>query len=176
MEASLDQFEYAKPRFGLQMFGVFALIGLVLVSVGVYSVVSYTVSQQHREIGIRMALGASAGNVQGWVMRGGMRIIIVGVVCGLAAAVGLSRLLRSQIYGVSAYDPVTLLGVVTILIVVGLAACYLPSLNATRVDPIGLVAIRVVAVPDKAIKRPYRPYTFRGILVKSSRWEISRRS
>ena len=91
MESALDQFEYAKPRFGLQMFSVFAGIGLVLVSVGVYSVVSYTVSQQQREIGIRMALGASAANVRQWVMVGGMRFILVGVALGLLAAFVLAR-------------------------------------------------------------------------------------
>jgi len=112
----------------------------VLVSVGVYSVVSYTVSQQHREIGIRMALGATAANVRQWVMIGGMRFILVGVCIGLFAAFILLRLLKSQIWGVSAYDPATLLGVTVILAVVGLAACYLPSLRATRVDP--LVSLR----------------------------------
>ncbi len=140
MEASLDQYEYAQPRFGLQMFAVFAAIGLMLVSVGVYSVVSYTVSQQHREIGIRMALGATASNVRRWVMVGGMRFILVGVGVGLLAAFALLRLLKSQIWGVSAYDPATLFVVVVILGLVGLAACYLPSVRATRVDP--LVALR----------------------------------
>jgi putative ABC transport system permease protein len=140
MESSLDQFEYAKPRFGLQIFSVFAAIGLVLVSVGVYSVVSYTVSQQHREIGIRMALGATAVDVRRWVMVGGMRFILAGVVLGLFAAFTLLRFLKSQIWGVSAYDPATLMMVVAILSLVGVAACYLPSLRATRVDP--LISLR----------------------------------
>ena len=140
MESALDKYEYAKPRFGLQIFSVFAGIGLLLVSVGVYSVVSYTVSQQHREIGIRMALGATAANVRQWVMISGMRFILVGVGFGLVAAFILMWLLKSQIWGVSAYDPATLLGVVVILTGVGLAACYLPSVRATRVDP--LVSLR----------------------------------
>ncbi len=140
MEAALDQFEYSKPRFGLQMFSVFAAIGLILVSVGVYSVISYTVSQQYREIGIRVALGATAADVRHWVMLSGMRFIFLGVALGLAAGFVLLRLLKSQIWGVSEYDPVTLLGVVIILTVVGLAACYVPAIRATRVDP--LVSLR----------------------------------
>ncbi len=140
MEADLDQFEYAKPRFGLQIFSVFAGIGLILVAVGVYSVVSYTVSQQNKEIGIRMALGASAGSVVRLVMVGGMRFIIVGVAVGLGAAFLILRLMRSQISGVSTYDPLTLTGVVALLAIVGIGACYIPSLRATRVDP--LVSLR----------------------------------
>jgi putative ABC transport system permease protein len=140
METVLDEIEYAKQRFGLQMFAAFAAIGLVLVSVGVYSVVSYTVSQQQREIGIRMALGATAGNVRWWVILSGMRFILAGIICGVAAAFVCLRLLKSQIYGVSAFDPMTLFGVVAILILVGLAACYVPSISATRVDP--LVSLR----------------------------------
>jgi len=119
---------------------VFAGVGLILVTVGVYSVVSYTVSQQHREIGIRMALGASARSVRGLVMMSGMRFILVGVAIGLVIAFAVMRLLKSQIYGVTAYDPLTLLAVVLILACVGVSACYLPSRRATRVDP--LVSLR----------------------------------
>ncbi|MGI9071713.1 MAG: ABC transporter permease [Bryobacteraceae bacterium] len=140
MDEALDTFEYAQPRFGLQLFSVFASVGLILVTVGVYSVVSYTVSQQHREIGIRMALGASAASVRGLVMMSGMRFIVIGVGIGLVAAFALTRLLKSQIYGVTAHDPLTLLAVVVILGLVGLSACYLPSRRATRVDP--LVSLR----------------------------------
>ncbi len=140
MEAALDQFEYAKPRFGLEIFSVFAGIGLVLVTVGVYSVVSYTVSQQKREIGIRMALGASAGNVRWLVLSGGMRFILAGVAAGLVIAVLVLRLIQSQVSGVSIHDPLTLAGVVLLLAIVGACACYLPSIRATRVDP--LVSLR----------------------------------
>ncbi len=140
LTSQLDQFQYAQPRFGLQLFSVFALIGLILVSVGVYSVVSYTVSQQNREIGIRMALGASKGNVRGLVIASGMRYIGVGVVIGLVASILLLRVLASQIFGVKTYDPLTLSGVVLVLATIGLAACYLPSVRATRVDP--LVSLR----------------------------------
>lgn len=140
LEIALDKFEYAQPRFVLQIFSVFAGVGLVLVSIGVYSVVSYTVSQQNREIGIRMALGASRGNVRNLIIGSGMRFILAGVGVGLIAALLLLRLAKSQIWGVTTYDPVTLLVVVAILGVVGLAACFLPSRRATRVDP--LVSLR----------------------------------
>jgi putative ABC transport system permease protein len=140
MEESLDLFQYAQPRFGLELFSVFAGIGLILVSVGVYSVVSYTVSQQHREIGIRMALGASAGNVRGLVMIAGLRFILLGVAVGLVAAFVLLRLVASQVWGISTHDPLTLLIVTAILTAIGLAACYLPARRATRVDP--LISLR----------------------------------
>ncbi|HZS55271.1 MAG TPA: ABC transporter permease [Bryobacteraceae bacterium] len=136
----LEQFQYAQPRFGLEIFSVFAAIGLILVSVGVYSVVSYTVSQQNREIGIRMALGASRGNVRRLVMRSGMRFIVIGILVGLAASLLLLRVLASQVFGIKTYDPITLIAVVILLGVVGLAACYVPSVRATRVDP--LVSLR----------------------------------
>ena len=136
LETALNENEYAKPRFGLQIFGVFAAIGLILVVVGVYSVVSYTVSQQNREIGIRMALGASTGNIQGWVIMGGMRVILAGVGAGLVTAFALLRLMRSQFAGVSTFDPLTLTGVVVLLALAGVGACLVPSLRATRVDPI----------------------------------------
>jgi predicted permease len=140
LEAALDQYEYAKPRFGLQMFAVFAAIGLILVTIGVYSVVSYTISQQQREIGIRMALGANAAAVRHWVMVGGMRFIVMGVGVGLGAALLLLRLVRSQIWGVSTYDPLTLSFGILILVAVGAMACYLPSMRATKVDP--LISLR----------------------------------
>jgi predicted permease len=135
VEEALDLFEFSKPRFGLQLFAVFAAIGLILVSVGVYSVVSYTVSQQSREIGIRMALGARAGDVRSLVMKAGMQFILIGVALGIALGFFLMRLVSSQIWGVSTHDPLTLLGVMAILVAVGIAACYVPSRQATRVDP-----------------------------------------
>lgn len=135
LEQALNDFQYAQPRFGLQLFSVFASIGLILVTVGVYSVVSYTVSQQNREIGIRMALGATSGNVLRLVMMAGMRFILVGLAVGLVAAFLLLRLIKSQLFGVTTYDPITLAAVIILLSAVGVGACYLPSLRATRVDP-----------------------------------------
>src|SRR5438874_9997348 len=118
------------------MFSVFALIGLLLVSVGVYSVVSYTVSQQVREIGIRMALGGTRKHVRNWVLAHGMRFVAIGIACGAAVAFALLRLLKSEIWGITSYDPVTLGGVVVLLAAVGFLACCLPALRATRVDPV----------------------------------------
>jgi putative ABC transport system permease protein len=135
VEESLNQYELAQPRFGLQMFSVFALIGLLLVSVGVYSVVSYTVSQRLREIGIRMALGGTRKHVRNWVLARGMRFIAIGIVCGASVAFALLRLLKSEIWGVTSYDPVTLGAVVVLLVAVGFLACCLPAWRATRVDP-----------------------------------------
>jgi ABC-type antimicrobial peptide transport system permease subunit len=96
---------------------------------------AYTVSQRRREMGIRVALGATAADVQALVIGTGMRFVLIGVVAGVGASFIALRLIRSQIWGVSTHDPVTLMGVAGILIVVGIAACYSPSLTATRADP-----------------------------------------
>jgi len=136
MEEMLDTSEFAKPRFGLTLFAVFAGIGLILVSVGVFSVISYTVSQRSHEIGIRLALGASAGQVKWMVITGGLRYVFVGMGVGILLAFVLTRVLASDFYGVSSYDPLTLGGVAILLTIVGTAACYLPSRRATRVDPV----------------------------------------
>ena len=135
MDDMLDLQEYAQQRFGLILFSVFAGIGLLLVSLGVYSVISYTVTQQRQEIGIRMALGASPGDVRGMVVTGGLRLIGVGVGIGIVLVFFAARVLASQIWGVSWYDPVTLGGVIAVLTVAGVAASYLPSRRATRIDP-----------------------------------------
>ena len=131
----LEITEYARPRFRLILFSEFAAIGLVLVSVGVYSVMSYSVTQQRREIGIRMAVGANAQDVRSMVLTAGLRCILLGIGTGILFAFMVARVLASQIWGVSWYDPLTLLSVVMVLTIVGLAASYLPSLRATRVDP-----------------------------------------
>lgn len=135
MAESLDLFEFAKPRFGLTLFAVFAGVGLVLVSVGVYSVISYNVSRQSHEIGIRMALGATTSDVRRRVIATGLRFVFAGIGAGLLLVFLLMRLLASQIWGVSPYDPLTLGGVIVLLTIVGLSACYLPSRRATRIDP-----------------------------------------
>ncbi len=140
LAAQLEQFAFSKPRFGLELFSVFALIGFTLVCVGVYSVVSYTVSQQQKEIGIRMALGASAGNVRWLVIQSGMRYILLGIAIGVAISFGLLRVMRNQVSGITTYDPITLAAVIVILALAGCAACYIPSRRATRVDP--LISLR----------------------------------
>jgi putative ABC transport system permease protein len=140
LEGYLQQFSYAQPQFGLIAMGAFAGIGLLLVIVGVFSVMAYTVSLQTHEIGVRMALGAQQENILRMVLRRGLTLIAVGMVIGLAASFGVMRFVANMFWGVSAADPWTF-GVVVILIVaVGLAACFFPARRATRVDPI--VALR----------------------------------
>ena len=136
----LKRFSYSGPRFGLILLGVFAGVGLVLVAMGVYSVIAYTVSRQAHEIGLRMALGAGQADVLRMVMRMGLRLIGFGTMAGLAASFAITRLLANQIFGVSPRDPLTLCGVIAVVLLSGAAACYFPALRATRVDP--MVALR----------------------------------
>jgi putative ABC transport system permease protein len=136
----LVQFSYAEPRFSLILLGIFAGVGLLLVTIGVYSVIAYTVSRQTHEIGIRIALGANRPAVFRLVVRMGLRLVALGVLIGLAASVAAGRVLASQIWAVSPHDPFTLIAVVGVMTLAGLAACYFPARRATRVDPI--VALR----------------------------------
>jgi putative ABC transport system permease protein len=124
----------------LILLGVFASVGLVLVGVGIYSMIAYTVSMQTQEIGLRMALGAERGDVLGMVLRMGMRLVLAGVAIGLAGCFAVTRILASQLWGISARDPLTLGGVVLVIVIAGVGACYFPARRATRVDPI--VALR----------------------------------
>jgi len=140
LENYLKQFSYSGPRFTLILLGIFAGVGLILVALGVYSVSAYTVSRQTQEIGIRMALGADRGDVLRMVMWMGLQLVAIGVVVGLLASLGVTRVIASQLYGVSPHDPLTLAVVVAVLLIVGCAACYFPALRATRVDP--MVALR----------------------------------
>lgn len=131
---------FAAPEFGFGLLGTFAVIGLVLAAIGVFSVMAYNVSLQTRDIGIRIALGAEPRGVLRMVLWKGLRPVLVGVVCGALASYALSRLMTNQIYGVSATDPWTFAAVVIVLLVVGAAACVLPARRATRIDP--LTALR----------------------------------
>lgn len=140
LESYLEKFSYAQPRFGVASLGAFAGIGLMLVVIGVFSVMAYTVSLQTHEIGIRLALGAQQNNVLQMVLRKGMKLIAAGIVIGLVASFALTRLLASQIWGVSPTDPLTFSVVVAVVVAVGLVACLLPAQKATRVDP--LVSLR----------------------------------
>jgi putative ABC transport system permease protein len=137
---SIKQFSYAQPRFGLVVLGVFAVVGLVLVALGVYSVVAYMVARQIHDIGIRMALGASAGQVLRMVLRRGFVLIGTGIGIGFLASLAVTRVLADQLFEVRPHDPATLAGVIGVVVLSGLAACYFPARRATRVDP--MVALR----------------------------------
>ena len=132
----LKQFSYAEPRFSLVVLGIFASVGLVLVAMGIFSVIAYAVSQQTHEIGIRMALGATPGNVLKMVTAVGLRLIAIGVMLGLTASYFAIQLIANQIWGIPTYDPWTLAAVVAAMVIVGLAACYFPARRATTIDPL----------------------------------------
>jgi ABC-type antimicrobial peptide transport system permease subunit len=130
----------APRRFSMTLLGVFAGLALLLSSVGIYGVISYLVGQRTQEIGIRVALGARRIDVCRAVLGRGLKMALVGVAMGIAAALGLTRVMGSMLYGVSPWDPATFCGVALVLLLVALAACYLPARRALRVDPI--VALR----------------------------------
>jgi putative ABC transport system permease protein len=136
IEDYLKKYSYAGPRFGLITLGIFAGIGLVLVIIGVFSVMAYSVSLQTHDIGVRMALGAQQGDILKMILLRGLRLIAAGIVLGLLASYGLMRLIANQIWGVSPTDPLTFAAVVVAIVVVGLAACLLPARRATQVDPL----------------------------------------
>ena len=136
----LRQFSYAGPRFFLLLLGVFASVGLVLVAVGVYSVIAYTVSRQTHEIGIRMALGASHSSVLRMVALMGLKLVAIGGIIGLLASFAATKVLAAQLSNVSRFDPLTVASVVGLMAIVGLAASYFPARKAMRVDP--MVALR----------------------------------
>jgi putative ABC transport system permease protein len=127
-------------RFSSALLGAFALVALTLTMVGIYGVTAYTVSRQTRQVGIRMALGATRADVLRLIVRGGLTFIIAGLTLGTLAAFGLTRLLSSLIYGVSATDPMTFAAVTALLAIVAVLACLVPAARATRIDPV--VALR----------------------------------
>jgi ABC-type antimicrobial peptide transport system permease subunit len=130
----------ARTSFTLVMLGIAGVMALVLGIIGIYGVISYTVSQRNREIGIRLALGAQGGDVLQMVLRQGARMVLVGVAIGIGAALGLTGLMRSLLFGVTARDPMTFAAVAALLILVSLLASYIPARRAMLVDPI--VALR----------------------------------
>ena len=140
LEGYISQFSYAGPRFGFLLMTIFGSIGLILVTIGVYSVLAYTTARRTHEIGIRMALGAEKGDVLRLVITMGLRLVALGVAIGVIASLSLARVIATQLWGVSAYDPITLSVVAALLLITGVIACWVPARRAARVDP--LVALR----------------------------------
>jgi putative ABC transport system permease protein len=124
----------------LALVGVFASVALVLAGVGIFGVMSFAVAQRTHEVGVRMALGASGGEVLRLIVGQGLRLTLVALLLGLAAAAGATRLMASQLFGVTSSDPVTFAAVPVVLCAVAALACYLPARRASRLDP--LTALR----------------------------------
>jgi putative ABC transport system permease protein len=130
----------AQPRFRTWLIGIFGAVALVLAGVGVYGVMSYTVTQRTNEIGIRVTLGAQPEEVFRIVVGEGLRLALLGVGAGIVTALAVTRLLKSFLFGITAYDPLTFGGVALLLILVAVAACFFPARRATLVDP--MIALR----------------------------------
>jgi len=130
----------AQPRFRTWLVGAFGLVALLLAAAGVFGVVSYSVASRTKEFGVRASLGASPGSIGRMILLEGLSLAATGLAVGLAAALLLARFLKSQLYGITAYDPFTFLAGTGVLLAVALAACYIPARRAMRVDP--MVALR----------------------------------
>jgi len=139
MEQQVNE-SLARRRFSMLLLGFFASIALALAAIGIYGVTAYLVNQGTRELGIRIALGASHSNILSLVLRQGMVLAVSGVMLGLLAAFLLTRLMRSLLFGVRATDPITFAGISLLLAMIALLACYIPAQRAARIDP--LISLR----------------------------------
>jgi putative ABC transport system permease protein len=140
LEGFIAERLYAGPRFGMVLMLIFGSIGLILVTVGVYSILAYSTTQKTHEIGIRMALGAERTDVVGMVVRTGLRLVVTGMAVGIAVSLMLGRVIGAQLVGVTAYDPLTLAATTLLLTMTAVIACWIPARRAARVDP--MIALR----------------------------------
>jgi ABC-type antimicrobial peptide transport system permease subunit len=127
----------APRRFNTLLLAIFAAVALTLAATGIYSVISYSVTQRTQEIGIRMALGAQSGDVIRLVIKQGMMLTLAGIAAGALGAIAAARVISGLLYGVTATDPPTFVAISLLLTMVALLACYLPARRAARVDPLG---------------------------------------
>ena len=130
-----QRFDQDPQRFAMQLFGIFAALAVILAVVGIYGVMSYSVSRRTHEFGLRLALGAGRDEVLKLVLRQGLKLSLIGVAIGIAGALAMTRLVSGFLYGVKASDPLTFAAVSLLLILVALAASYMPARRATAVDP-----------------------------------------
>jgi len=126
----------APRRLITQLLGFFSTLALTLSALGLYGVIAYSVGQRTQEIGIRMAVGAQRGDVLQLILKGGLRLILLGVTIGLLGSLALTRVLQSLLFGVTAHDPLVFAGIAALLVAVGAVACLIPAIRATRIDPI----------------------------------------
>jgi putative ABC transport system permease protein len=126
----------APRRFNTLLLAVFAVVALALAAVGIYSVISYSVTQRTQEVGVRMALGAQPGDVIRLILKQGLALTLIGVAAGVLGALAAARVMFGLLYGVTATDPATFVAISLLLAIVAMLACYLPARRAARVEPI----------------------------------------